>query len=409
MSEQNNTPKYNETSILDVLLILARNKWMLIKITGVITIIALGLSLTWPHTYKSTATFLPPKDQQVGGLPGGLLGNLMQTQISTSKLNAESILTIMRSRSLQTDVINTMGLQEDFNSTIMEELLMKFNNALSISDVREGGFGFNPVIAVEVSFTSKYPERAQEVLEYVLAVTDSVAKKVTYKNNFERFEIVENRFHRNVEELAAAEDALKEFQEKHGLFELREQSVLMIEQLAEVRAAMTEAEMKINLLRQTVSSDNRELQNQIRTRNELRNQYDKMLQNSEGDVEVTGFDVFRPMTDMPELGQQFLRLFREVQIQNTIYEYLYPQYEQTKMLLDDSSRNLQIIDEAHLPTYKDGPKRAFIVIGGFMAGLFISLLLIGFREIARRGAEDEDGKYQKVNELFSAITSGKDY
>ncbi len=406
MSTQTQKPEYNETNILDVLLILFRNKWFLIKLVGSVTILSLIISLVWPQKFKSSATFLPPQEQQLGGMAGGLLSNIMQTSMSNSKLDAESILTILRSRSLHVEVINNTGLREEYNSNIMEELLMKFNNNLSIVDVREGGFGFNPVIAVEVSFVDKSPERARDVVDYLLTAADSIASAINYKNNKERYDIIAKRFNRNVEEMAEAEEAFKAFQQKYGIFEIEEQSLLMVQQLGELRAAIIEAEMKIGILETTVDSNNRELQNQRRALRQLQNTYQRELVGA--DLEARGFDVFHPMAALPEIGQQYIRLFRELEIQNTIHEFLYPQFEQASILLDDQSRNMQIVDEPHLPTYKDSPKRAFIVIGGFMASLFIGLLMVGFRHMVSE-AEQHPEKSERLSALFDALKARTDY
>jgi uncharacterized protein involved in exopolysaccharide biosynthesis len=97
-------------------------------------------------------------------------------------------------------------------------------------------------------------------------------------------------------------------------------------------------------------------------------------------------------------------LFREATVQQEIYKVLLPQYEQQKMMVMESNSGIELIDQPNLPTYKEKPKRAFIVIAGFFFGLFVAFFAVSFADFIRKGKQGEHSEaYLKYQELMSAF------
>lgn len=404
MTEDRNTKSVN---ILDVLIVIARHKWFLLKSVVGITIIALIVSLIWPETFKSTATILPPKEQQIGdGMIGGMLGNVVSRPAQTDKLDNEALLTLIRSRTVREKIIDEFNLHEVYGVQVREALLDRIADNTEIEEIREGGFGFNPVVAIRLSYIDRDPQLAKDVVDFYLHTVDSLAREINKMNIQERLNIIENRYEQNRNELAEAEQKLAEFQENYGLMQVEEQVEHTISQIGEVRASLVETKLQANVLAHQVGPNNAELVNLRRQQEELQREYDRMIQQSEG--ELNPDDIFHPFLDIPELALTYGRLLRDVEVQNAIHEVVYPQYQQQLMLLGDDSRNLQIMDEPRLPTYKDAPQRAFIVIAGFLFALFISLIVIYFREIMREDKPDDHGTRQKFMELADALKARRD-
>ena len=400
-----NSPK--STNIIDILIVLARHKWFLLKVVFSITLVALIISLIWPETFKSSSTVLPPKEQQlIDGMVGGVLGDMVQPSAQTNKLDNEALLTLIRSRSVREKIIEEFDLQEEYGIEIHEALLDRVADNTNIEEIREGGFGFNPVIAIELSYTDRDPELAKDILDFYLATVDSIARTINQENIQERLDIIERRFDRNQEELTEAEDEFSEFQETYGVMQVHTQVEAMIEQLGDIRASLVETKMQADVLSQRVGPENTQLMNLRRQQQELQNEYDSMIQKSEDRMNPD--DVFHPFLNMPELSLQYGRLQREVEVQNAIYEMIYPQFQQQLMLMEDESRNLQVMDEPNMPTYKESPQRAFIVIGGLLFALFVSFIVIYIKEILNEDNPDENGNRQKVNDFLAALKSKRD-
>lgn len=404
MAEEKSPKSVN---LLDVLIVIARHKWFLIKVVVSITIIALIISLIWPETYKSSTTILPPKEQQIAeGVMGGVLGDIVSAPTQTDKLDNEALLTLIRSRSVRQKIIDEFNLKEEYGIEVQEAILDRVANNTEIEEIREGGFGFNPVIAIELSYYDRDPELARDIVDYYLDTVDSLARGINQKNVRERLDIIERRYERNESELAQAEEEFSDFQENFGVMLVDAQVEAMIEQMGEVRANLVQTKLEADVLAQRVGPNNTELSNLRRRQQELQNEYNSMIQKSE--QRMNPDDIFHPFMNMPELALEYARLQREVEVQNAIYEMIYPQYQQQLMLMEDESRNLQVMDEPNLPTYKDSPQRAFIVIGGFLFALFISFIFIYIREILKEENDDGSGNRQKINEFVAALKARRD-
>ncbi|MEX0680675.1 MAG: GNVR domain-containing protein [Balneolales bacterium] len=394
--------KQNEINILDTLVILARHKMFIIKLVFTITLISLIISLVWPHTYRSTSTFLPVSPQR--SLPGGLsglLGGSIQSPMSFPQVNPEVFITILNSRELREALIHEFNFQEIYNTDLMEELLLKLDEDVEIEEQREGGFGFNPIYSIKLSFYSNEPELSYEVNRYILSSLDRKIREINHENSMEFLQILETRYQRNLETLEASEDSLQAFQERYGILEVEEQARQIVRQLADLKAGSIETEMHIAVLRQSVSDENVELRNLIRTREEYDRQFRNLMdQSDQQTADITGF---YPLRDMPELGIAYFRLFRDVEIQAEVLKTIYPQYESQKMIVEANQRGIQIIDQPVIPTYKDSPKRAFIVLGGMFFSIFLALTIVFFREMLEQGRKNNSENYRKLQELFEHL------
>ncbi|MDI6401332.1 GNVR domain-containing protein [Balneolaceae bacterium ANBcel3] len=392
----------NEIQLLDILLTLAKHKAIIFKLVFSITLASLVISLLWPTTYKSSAVILPPVQQQALSGLGGMLGGLLPMNLGTSpQINPENILSILNSRSLRVELIHEFNLQEVYNSEITEELLLKLQSNLRIEEHREGGFGFNPIISVRIDVIDKDPQRAQEMADFLVQRLDEIVNDINQANALEQFNLISERYHRNLEEMEEAEMELKEFQETYGIIEVEEQAKAIIQTLGEIKALKIETEMAINVMSQTVSENNPELRNLRRSLTELERQYQRFIQKS--NAEARKAEVMPAVLDFPDLALNYYRLFREVTVQNKIYENLYPQYDIQKLQLEADKRGIQVLDEAHLPTYKDAPKRAFIVLGGMVFSIFLALLIVFYRHTM----ETNPMRHQQIKELQSHFRLGK--
>jgi len=400
--------KQNEPSkkinFLELLITLVRGKWFIIKVVVVVTLIALVISLLIPSTYKSTSIVMPVKQQQSLGALGGLADNLLPLSFDSETLGAEALNVILNSRTVRMDVIEHFNLKELNGHAYIEQTLRKLDSSTGIVLVRDGGFGFNPITAIEISVTDQDPELARAITAFYVSHLDSLANIINEANTRERFLVIEKRFRQNELELAQAEQTFKEFQEQHGLIDIESQSQVLIQTLADVVAQRTELDIEINLLSSRVGASNAELRNLQRARGEL----DRVIGGlTESGEQQAGFRLVPSMQDVPDLGLRYMRLYRDVVVQSKIYETIFPQYVQQQMLTESSRRNIQVIDAAHLPTYKDGPKRAFIVLGGFFFSLFICVFIILFGGYLNSLKENDHEDYDRYSELKEHFTFWK--
>jgi uncharacterized protein involved in exopolysaccharide biosynthesis len=404
MSNSKQQPEFddNQVDILDVLVAIAKHKAFIIKVVGVITVIALIISLLWPVTYRSTTTFLPPKQTSVlpGGL-GGLVGSAIGMGVGTTQINAETALNILKSRTIREDIIQTFNLSEVYKEDIMEFLLKEVQKKTTINVTREGGFGFSPLVYIELAFDDKEPWRAQQIAEFYLAKLDSTIRSINKNYAENSFNMVNMRYLQNIEDLARAEEEFKAFQQEYGVFEVEEQAKLLIQSIAQLKANQIELDIQIAVMRQTVNDSNPELMNLIRVRDEVDRQINSLIMESE--YRADKFPFFA-LTKVPEISLEYMRLYREVIIQNKVLEAIYPQLQYQEMMTRINSPTIQIVDAPNLPSYKHSPKRAIIVIAGMFFGIFLSLTIVFYREVMDKGRNADSEYYHKIKELSSHLS-----
>lgn len=399
----NNPDQPNRINLLDILITIAREKWFIFITVFLVTAIALVISLIWPVTYKSSSTIMPLQEQQsLGGL--GALAGMLPLSFDGQVLGAERLAVILSSRTLREETIEHFDLMEVYEKTYIEEGLRTLNSNTDITLVRDGGFGFNPINAIEISIRDEEPARAQAITAYYVSYLDSVANNINEANSRERFEIIQQRFNENQQDLERAEEALKAFQEEHGIIDIETQSQVLIQSLADLVSQRTELDIEINLLRNRVEASNPDLRNLVEARSEISREINQLTVKGEREA---GFNLIPSTEEVPDLALRYMRLYRDTVVQNKIYETIYPQYVQQQMLVDSPRRNIQIVDAASLPTYKDSPKRAFIVLGGFFFSLIISLTIVFVRAYIRNAEAQNKQDYERISELRRQLFSWK--
>lgn len=393
------TTKNNTTDLFDILITLAKHKIFLLKTILGVTILALIISLIWPKTYLSTSEVIQNRENM--GSLGGLLQNISSISSGQSKVGGEIILVILYSESLKMSLINKFNLKEVYGEDIKETLFKILGNVISIEEVREGGFGFNPIVSVKINVKDKSPERAQQMNQFIISELEKRMESLNTEATSENLKIIRQRFLTNQKQLKQAENELNEFQNKYGILEVSQQLEALIQTIAELKTNIVTKQIEIQVLSQRLDKNSNQILNRRQEIQALESTYDKLIQRSEG--KEANEDAFYSLFDMPDLLLKFTRLMREVEIQNKIYELLLPQLEQQKLFLQNKGSGLRVIDKPDLPTYKNSPKRAYIVIAGFFFSVFVSFLIVYLKELYN----EEDSIYRNKMELLIGELSNK--
>ena len=183
------------------------------------------------------------------------------------------------------------------------------------------------------------------------------------------------RYKENIADLKNAEERFRDYQEKYGTIALPEQTTATIGVAAEIKGQIISKEVEVGVLEKYFSNSHFELKRAKIELLELKLKYNDFNKRSNNqaltNIHDSPNDLFLPLDEIPGLALDYVRLYREVTIQEKILEFLLPQYEQAKIQEAKNTPTVQVIDPAVLPEEKAKPKRALIVI---LAGLF-SLVL----------------------------------
>ncbi|WP_158551359.1 GNVR domain-containing protein [Rhodohalobacter sp. SW132] len=380
-------------NFLDVLLTLLKYKITILTLVVSLTLVALIISLIWPQTFRSGSEIV---QVQESGAPsvGGLLQNLAPFNISGGKVGGETILVVLNSQTLRDNLINEFDLFEVYESSIIEEVRKTLNNNLTIEEVREGGFGFNPVVSVKIGVIDKDPERARDMNQFILDELNRTLELLNRRSTTESLTVLESRYSQNISDLNEAEQALNEFQNEYGIIEAPAQIEALIMNLAEIKATITEREVELAVIERNVNPNTSIYRSKLVELEELRSAFQSQVRRSESLSQIE--DSYFTLFDMPDLLLDFVRLQREVEIQQRIQETLFPQLEQQRLMQENSGSGIQVVDEPDFPTYKYGPKRAYIVLAGFFFSIFLAMVIVFYKEMTKDPESETTVKIREI-------------
>jgi uncharacterized protein involved in exopolysaccharide biosynthesis len=156
-------------------------------------------------------------------------------------------------------------------------------------------------------------------------------------------------------QLARAEDALKEVQQKTGVVQIEAQARSLLEAAAKLRALVAVREAQLRQVRLYAGDRNPDLarmqQELAALRSTLHQLEDKAGSNSPLEM---------PVSRLPEAGLEY---------QEAVFEALGKQLEAARIDEAREGSLIQVIDTAVVPDHKSGPRRALLTLLGAAAGL----------------------------------------
>ncbi|MEO8168135.1 MAG: hypothetical protein ABI623_07810, partial [bacterium] len=200
--------------------------------------------------------------------------------------------------------------------------------------------------------------------------------------------------------LAAAEDSLRAFQKKYGIIAMPEQTEASIKAAAEITAQLALKEVQMGVLRRTQSSDNPSVTAAQIEIEEFRNKLSQM--NGAGTNVSKDLKVFVPFSQIPDLGVEYVRRFREVEIQYKILQFITPLYEQAKVEERRQTPSVIVLDKAGPAERKAKPKVSLYALLALVISLIVAFVVVFTKELL----ENLRSKYpQRFAFIFSSLRS----
>ena len=402
-----------KSNIINFFTVVARQRRLIIVNFLIVCSLTAVYSLLMPKTFTARATILAPQDESeflglsslINNLPIGKLGLGMvseETYMFTAILNSRTVMEAIAKKFNLQELYKTKNLEETVKE-LREQVSVEINEDLTISVAVSSATGF---LASEED-ENVIRKRAADMTNAFLEELDQVNKQLKTEKARNNRIFIEKRYQQNMDDLKKAEVALKDFQETHGLIALPEQTEASIKAAAELKAQATVKEIEVAVLSKYVSGSHVEL---VRAKNELRELNRKLDEMNTGTNE--GLDVqngksdaklFVPFNQAPELGLQYVRLYREVTLEQKIMEFLLPQYELAKIQEAKDTPTVQVLDEAVMPIKRTKPKRTIMVLAAGLLSIFFSVVAILLQEYVRTLESTRSEDYQKLREIVQSV------
>ncbi len=91
---------------------------------------------------------------------------------------------------------------------------------------------------------------------------------------------------------------------------------------------------------------------------------------------------------LPEIQQQYLKMYRDVKINTELYTNLLNDYQKLKIAQSGEVGNIFVIDKAVTPIKEIKPKKALILLIGLLLGIMLGLILVFIKKLLNTGVRD---------------------
>jgi tyrosine-protein kinase Etk/Wzc len=371
-------PKRRLARWLDLFLLAGQHKRGICAITVATTVVSLGIAFTMPDNYIATTQLLPPQQSQssVAALLGqfGELASLAGKDVS--KTPSAIFVSLLRSRTIADSLISSFALMQVYRAQRLSQCRERLAARTTVEATREG------VIVIAVS--DRNPRLAAELANAYVSGLIAMNQKLAVGEAAQRRLFFEKQVQAAREQLASAENAMKNTQETTGMIQLDSQAKAFIESTANLRAHIAIQQVQVEQMRTFATEQNPDL---VRKQEELASLRAELRQ-----LQQEGFTVGveTPGSKLPAAGLEYVRRLREVKYSEAVFELLSKHLEAARI---DEARNgaaIQVIDRAEIPDRKNGPNRLLIALLGWLAGCSGSLLWVLANDVLARANSDPD-------------------
>lgn len=372
-----------EFSVLDILIVLAKHKKLIIWLPVVAAIASAAISFALPNVYKASAKLLPPQQaqsgasallSQLGGAAGALAG------AAGLKNPNDLYIGLLKSRTVADKLIAKFDLQKAYDVETMDKARAILEGNSNLVAGKDG------LISIEVESEDKklvaqlangYVNELVSLTK-VLAVTEASQRRVFFERQLEQ----------SKDNLAKAEMALKGALDTRGVISVDADSRAIVETVGRLRAQISAKDIQLSAMKAFVTTNNPEYKRAQEELISLRAELSK-LENGRpalaGDVEAD---------PAKQVGLENIKILRDVKYYQMLYELLAKQYEVARLDEAKDTALIQVLDPAVEPERKFKPKRSILILLSTILAFIAAVAWAFMAEARKRILADSDGKAQ---------------
>ena len=348
--------------VLDVLLIFAERKWVIILWALAGLVVAIIAIFRAPVLYKAEATIMPPQQEQSSAALLSLLGALTAFAGNAIGLKspADLYIAILQTHLVADNMVDRFHLMDAYKIPDRDGAAATLQSHSKFVANKDG--------LMQITVEDTDPKRAA-------ALVNGYAEELFNQNNrlaigsaTQRRRFFQQQLSEEKDHLADAEIALKLTQQNTGVLQLGGQAENIIGQEAGLNANITSHEVQIGALLSSSTEQNPDV---IRLRTELkelRDQLSKIQHGKNGQM--------LSLREFPAVGMDYIRKERDLQYHQTLYDLLERQLEAARIDEAKASPTVQMIDPPQVPKAKSWPKPFLFIIIGLVVGTMFGFMRV---------------------------------
>jgi len=370
----------DEISLLDMLLVVAKHKRMVLLVSAAFAIIAAIVSLILPKRYTATVVMLPPQQtSSVGAALASQLGSMGGLAALAGgsfgfKNPNEMYIAMLKSHAVESAMIQHFGLMQEYHKRYESDARKSLEAHSVVTGNSKDGL-------IHISVWDLDPRRAADLANGYVDQFRSLSQHLAITEASQRRLFFEQELVHAKDNLATAELALQQTMQTSGVIELDSQARALIQSGATLRAQITAREVQIQGMETYATGENAQLVQAQRELESLRAQLNALG----GSADSSAGEIIVPKGKITGAGLDYVRKLRDVKYNEAIFEILLKQFELAK--LDEAKQGsiVQVVDPAFPPDKRSFPKRGLIVLLaaalGFFAGVLASFVVSEFERI----------------------------
>ena len=332
----------------------------------VVGVMALGVTYLIAPTFTASTAFLPPQQAQssaasalaslgaLGGLAGGVPG------VSSP---GERYVALMQSVTVSDRIVDHFKLMDVYEVKFRVDARKELADNVRITLGKKDGL-------MTIQVDDEVPQRAADMANHYVEELRRLTGTLAVTEAQQRRAFFEKHLQQSRDRLVQAQQALEASGFSQGA--LKAEPKAAAEAYARLKAETTGAEMRLSLLRSTLTDGAPEVRQQQSTVSALR----ERLAFAERTTETPG-------------GADYVGRYREFKYQETLFEVYARQFELAR---SDESREgslIQVVDPATPPERMSKPKRAMAAAAATLLALLavVAFLLIRYA-VNRRSDEN---------------------
>jgi tyrosine-protein kinase Etk/Wzc len=363
-----------EVSALDVLVPLLERKRFIVRFVLGAALLATVVALLLPVRYEAKTVLLPPAQNssissallgQLGGL--GSLGSLASLAGGglAIKNPADMYVSFLTSRTVEDAMIQRFELMKEYRKKRMSDTRKEFERrTTAVAGTKDG--------LIRISVEDRDPKRAAELangyveefrrLSASLAITEAARRRLFFEQQVQQAK----------DKLTEAEEAMTKTEQSTGVLQIYSQARALIESAAILRAEVVAKQVQIEGMRSFATDDNPNL---VLAKQELA-ALQSQLEHVAGSQSDSGSDINLSKGRVTQSGMEYLRRFRDLKYEETVFELLAKQFEIAKLDEAREGAIIQVVDAAVPPDKKSSPQRTLIVMASTVLAFFVAVFWV---------------------------------
>jgi uncharacterized protein involved in exopolysaccharide biosynthesis len=375
-------------SLIDYLQVIVGRSRMVFSVTLAAAVISIVICLILPNIYSAKTLILPSQDDRgmmtsLMGQLGGLASMAGGAGISIGgPTTTDRYVSMLKSEAVNDPIIDRFRLLEVYKDKYRTDAYKDLENNVAITAGKKDGI-------ISIIVDDKDPKRAAEMANAYVEELGKLSIRLNVNGAGQNRAFLEERLTIARADLAKAEEAVKEFQEKNKAVHVTSQAEATIRELAEMKARLAVQEVQLANFRRRFTESSQEVKNLATSVNNQRAQIAK-LEGGGGNSAIPS------VGSVPSIAQEYLRLMREFKIQESLVELLTKQYELAKLSESKDISPFQVLLKAKVPEKKSKPHRAKMVLLATFTVFIMSVMSTFILEYFAKMTDEDRASWRRL-------------